>query len=351
MSLPIVIVFERHWDVMPKYLIKNLLPDLARRGYNTLALEAPEDLKTCDIRERHNRGIESGSQLFTQATAMLKRAGITQELSGVSFSQLAEWIQLYVSSKDYLKVTEEIKNLPASLILKEIFDETKRLSFSLKGIDIKAVDYDKLTSEPLLTRMAAVAKVDSYRTDTFVYNLLKLKEENEGVVFLCGALHADNLLSKFKRLGLEDDLLCYFPHSSKRFDDSTDDLTLPGMNIALEGRRHLLSTPAETLSLKDRIIVEVTLKIRYSREITERNSHAEFLRDFFGTHFKAYLRPGYHVDALLDVDEVSISEPIQKQLQATGISTHYSALYGRNLLVIPSINTKDVAESIRRLRH
>ena len=351
MSLPIVIVFERHWDVMPKYLVKNLLPDLVRRGYNTLAFEAPEDLTAHDILERHNGGIGFNSHLLSQATIMLRQVGIVQKLSDVSFSQLTNWLRLYVSSQKYLTVAEKIKNLPASLVLKEVFDEANRLSFSLKGVDMKAVDYDAMMSDPISTRMIGINRVEDYRIDTFIKNLLQLKKENEGVVFLCGALHSDNLLSQFKKLGIEDDVLCYFPHSSKRFDDSTDDIMLPGMNITLEGRRHLLSTPAEILSLKDRIITEVTPKIRYSRKIVERNSHTEFLSDFFGTHFKAYLRPGYYVDALLDVDKVASGEPIQMQLHATGISSHYATLHGRNYLVIPGINTKDVAESIRRLRH
>ena len=42
MSLPIVIIFERHWDLIPKPLVKELLPELSKRGYGNFCFEAPE---------------------------------------------------------------------------------------------------------------------------------------------------------------------------------------------------------------------------------------------------------------------------------------------------------------------
>ncbi|VHO02007.1 hypothetical protein RHT_00325 [Candidatus Rhabdochlamydia sp. T3358] len=32
MSLPIVVIFERHWDETPKHLVKQLLPELVKEG-------------------------------------------------------------------------------------------------------------------------------------------------------------------------------------------------------------------------------------------------------------------------------------------------------------------------------
>ena len=49
MSLPIVIIFERHWDTIPKTIIKDLLPALNKKGYQTFCFEAPQDLSPPDF--------------------------------------------------------------------------------------------------------------------------------------------------------------------------------------------------------------------------------------------------------------------------------------------------------------
>ncbi len=131
MSLPIVIIFERHWDTIPKLILKESLSELSQRGYNTLRLEIPHNLPYAQVKERLKFGLNQDSDLKQTAKALLKQAGITTELSNISFEKLAEMMRLYVSSRRYQEVAEKIKNLPAHYIQQEIFEEADKLSISI----------------------------------------------------------------------------------------------------------------------------------------------------------------------------------------------------------------------------
>ena len=195
MSLPIVIIFERHWDTIPKSVIKDLLPDLSKKGYETFCFEAPQNLSSAEIVARHNSGLELDSGIQQQAEKLLKQVGITRNLSDMSFRSLADLLRLYVSSKKYVEVAEKVKQLPASHILKEVFDEATKLSMSLKGIDIGSEDFDEMTSVDLSRRMSGIRLKEDHRITTMVQNLLKLRtQQEEGVIFACGALHAKGLV-------------------------------------------------------------------------------------------------------------------------------------------------------------
>jgi len=351
MSLPLVIIFERHWDTIPKSVMKDLLPDLSRRGYETFCFEAPQNLSSAEIIDRHNSGLELDSGIQQQAENLLKQVGITSKLSDMSFRSLADLLRLYVSSKRYIDVAEKVKQLPASRMLKEIFSEAAKLSMSLKGIDVGSEDFDEMTSADLSRRMSGIRLREDDRITTMVQNLLKLRtEQEEGIIFACGALHAKGLIDEFKKHGLQDEVLYYFPHSSSRYDESVDDIevVMHDTSGTLVDHTHLLAQK-DIKSFGERVIREITGKTKYTREILHYNSHSQFLSDCFKTNFRAFLRPGYHVDALVDVTEPSDIEDIERRVSATGVSTHRIALDGRNYLAIPNVNTRDIAERIRKI--
>src|ERR1700722_17926007 len=129
-SLPIVVIFERHWDEVPKQLVKDLLPQLAEEGYDTLCFEAPQNLSEKEILSSHKYGLDLNSKICSQAEECLKRAGINDidKLSTMGFENLAHLMQLFVSSKKYNEVAEKIKHLPATLLLKDIFNKANQLS-------------------------------------------------------------------------------------------------------------------------------------------------------------------------------------------------------------------------------
>ena len=351
MSLPIIIIFERHWDTIPKSVIRDLLPDLSNKGYGTFCFEAPQNLSSTEIIDRHNSGLAFDSTIQQQAERLLQQAGITRQLSEMSFSNLASLMRLYVSSKKYVDVAEKIKQLPASRILKEVFSEAAKLFISLKGIDINSEDFDTIASANLFRRMSGARREEDHRITTMFQNLLKLRtQQDEGIIFACGALHAKGLIDEFTRHGLQDEVLYYFPHSSSHYDDSVNDIEVLTHDTSdtLVGHMHLL-TQKDIQPFGKRVLREITEKTKYTREILDYNSHSQFLSNLFQTHFRAFLRPGYHVDALVDVSEPSNIDDVQQRISATGVQMHHISLNDRNYLVIPNVNTRDIAERIRRI--
>jgi hypothetical protein len=351
MSLPFVIVFERHWDTIPKLLIKDLLPDLKKAGYGTFCFEAPHDLSPPEIIERHKTCLEFDTKIQKQAETLLRIAHITGELSEMSFHKLASLLQLYVSSKKYLEVAEKIKQLPASCILGEVFSESKKLSICLKGIDIHSEDFDAMTSLGLSTRMKAIEDKETHRITTMFQNLLKIEEESaQGVVFLCGVLHAEKLVTEFKKHGLQDKVLYYFPHSSASYNKRSDDIemVLSDSSDTLTGHTHLL-TREEIPSFSKRIAHEISEKTRYTKELIDLNSHTDFLSRYFRRDVRGFIRPGYHLDAFVPFSESSDKEAMETQLATARVETHIRSLEGRNFLVIPRVNFPETAERVRKL--
>jgi hypothetical protein len=348
MSLPTLFIFERHWDPISKFALENLLPDLHKRGYGAFCIEAPQNLSSAQIVDRHNSGLEYESGIQLQAEKLLTQVGITTKLSDMSYGRLAERVRLHVSSDGYLEVAEIIKQLPSSQILKRIFTETTNLSMSINGIDINSKDFDAMISVDPSRRMSDIRLKEDQRIATMFQNLLKLKtQQNEGVVFVCGASHAKGLIDEFKKHGLQDEVLYYFPHSSSRYDESVDDIKVI-MNDTLVGHTHLLA-PEDIKPFGERVIREIIGKTKYTRELLDPNSHSQFLSDRFNTNFRTFLRPGYHVDALVEVTEPSKINVIQQRVLAAGVQTHRISLDGRNYLVIPNVNTSDIAMRIRKI--
>jgi len=351
MSLPVVIIFEQHWDTIPKSIIKDSLPALSKKGYETFCFEAPHDLSSDEIVAAHNAGLEFDSNIEQKAEKLLKQVNITRKLSDMSFSSLADLMRLHVSSKKYVEVAERIKQAPASRILKEVFGEAKKLSIHLKGIDIERSEFGEMLSFDLTERLPGIKRREELRITTMFQNLLKLRtQQEEGVIFLCGATHAKGLIDEFKKYGLKDEVLYYFPHSLSRYPEQID-----LMKGIMDDNSDTLVDHSYVLDQKDikpfseRISREITGKIRYNGEIHGYNSHSQFLSDFFKTNFRAFRRAGHHVDALVEVVEPSYTEDIQRRLTAVGVQPHTISLDGRSYLVVPNVNTKEIAERIRTL--
>lgn len=352
MSLPIVIIFERHWDIIPKLIVKNLLPSLAEQGYDTYCFEAPQNLTSSEILARHNDAIELDSGILFDAEKYLKQVNIVAKLSDLSFGELAKLMRLYVSSQRYVAVAEKIKQLPASLLLRDIFVDAKRHSVDIQGIDIDDKDHSEIFSLDLSKMVKNIDQNEEHRIRTFCDNLLKLRQEKEGVIFSCGVIHARNLISSLQKSGLQDGILYYFPHAQKRYDDSIDDVKDVIMSEAGEVLKdHIFPLSKEDVEyFKKRVVSEIAPKTKYKKEIVEGTSHSEFLSRVFGVAFRVFMRPGYWVDALLNIDPVADFERITKKLNEKHIRTRYIFFQEHRYLVIPNVNAKKVAESIRTLR-
>jgi hypothetical protein len=259
-------------------------------------------------------------------------------------------MKLYVSSQRYLEVAEKIKSLPSSILLKDIFNDAKKFYFSIKGIDIDAKDFEDMMSRDLPQRMKVIEEKENDRISTIFENLFNLYKKGKNIVFVCGALHAENLINKFKEKNMQDQILYYFPHSNKNYDDSIDDVKEFFSNETLKNHIFCLINEQDRKLLKERIVKEIKLNnTNYKGEIVEGNSHSRYLSNFFNKNFKAYMRPGYYADALLDTCNVDDCKNVVKKLQQANIPTHNISLEGRNYLVVRDVNTKEIADNIRLL--
>jgi hypothetical protein len=350
-SMPIVVIFERHWDEAPKQIVKNLIPKLSEEGYDTFCLEAPQNLEEREFLSSFQAGLELDIKINSQAQDCLERVGIRNiRLSDIGFEKLADLMRLYVSSQRYLEVAERIKNLPAHLLLKDTFRIAKRLSLNIKGIDIDEADFEKIISKDVSKRMKIIKENENYRIATISKNLLQLYKERNGVIFVCGALHAENLINKFKENNLDERILYYFPHSNKKYDDSIDDIKEGLSNEKLRNHTFCLIDENNHKLLVEKIIKDIKSKnIQYKQEIVGGNSHSIFLSNFFQKDFRAFMRPGYYVDALLNIENSDNTEEIITKLKEVNIQIEKTALLGSTYLVIKDINTKEVADNIRQL--
>jgi len=349
-SLPTIIIFERHWDEQPKNLGKKLVTELAFEGYDTICFEFAQDLSMDDILSLHAKQLREDINLYSQAAQRLGRAGIKiDKLSEVGFSPLAQLMQQYVSSKHFYTVTEKIKQLPASLILKETFKEAQNLAFTIKGIDINTKELSEITSLDLTQRMSHIDAKEEHRIQTMTNNLLKLSTEKKGTIFFCGSLHAQNLIDSFKQKNMQNNLLYYFPHSNKNYDDSVNDLDLL-VNETLKNSTYCLQNESDVNKLFNKILDDVKKKnIEYQEEILD-NSSKSFLTEVFKLNFKTFKRLGDHVDALLDISQIDNEATILSSLRRKNIKFYQRSLNECNHLVVPEINTTETARKIRRLQ-
>lgn len=350
MALPILIFFERHWDTIPKLVLKHSLEELNERGYDTICFQIPPSSSSTEIIDCHASGLKSDLKLQQQVKDLVERAGITENLAEMSFKKLSIVLRQYASSQDYVVIAEKIKQLSASCILREILNQTTALSISIKGIDIDEKRFYEMTSFDVLDRGPHILKNETLRISTMFQNLMSLRSESEkSIIFVCGASHAQGLLTKFKENDLQNEVLYYFSHSASRYEETEDDLngTLE-KNPILKEHTHLLSE-SEIKSFKERIIKDITENTKYTKELLDGNSCSQVLNRRFKAQFRTFLRPGHYLDALVNVEDTPDIENIQKQMNNQGISTHKTSLNGREFLVIPNLNTKDIADKIQKM--
>src|SRR5262245_15435486 len=135
-TLPIVIIFERHWDDVPKQVVKELLPELKDEGYKAFCVEILQNLSESEIISSAKAGLEEATSLTSQVEELLKQRGIEhRKLADMEFEKLAELMRLYVSSKEFNTVAETMKDLPAALLINRTFEDAKKLQYQLKGVD------------------------------------------------------------------------------------------------------------------------------------------------------------------------------------------------------------------------
>lgn len=344
MSLPVFIVFESHWDKASKYFLKNALPDLVNKGYDTLCMEFPQNLSAKDLIERSEHNVKENTKLCLQAGELLKKS--VTELSEMPFDTLSKLMHLSVSSKRYSEMADKARSLPGQRLVTEILSEAIQLSLQINGVDVNAEDFDEMISLDPSKIMQKIEKNEVYRISVLFKNLLKHRSERTGVIFLCGAEHAANLLDKFAKNNMQDDVIFCFPCSTKIFLEVVPHLH-PSAKTSLSKHTYALSEN-EIEPFTKKMGTEITAKIKYQREILRGTANSRFLSDLFDVAFKAFLRPGHYVDALVDEASPKI-DPIKENLYSVGLPFHATVIEKRRYLVVSAINTRPIADKMYKL--
>ncbi len=304
MSLPPLLLFEYHWDPLPKQLVQTLLPELTDLGYNTYCLEAPEDVSYPDLKQRYIEGLQSDEKISSDAQQLLAKRKIIvkeQDLIDMSYDKLSKLMNQFVSSQvvssqGFKYVAEHIKGLPVTRLMGYLFNQMEELSIDIKPIDLGSKDHDTMMSKnDPSERMNLIKKNEVRRIATMSKNILQLYKEGRGVIFLCGALHASNLITALKKSGL-DNIVYYFVYPSKRYVDSLDNVQLSLDNnaasdkengnkeLTLEGHTQLL-TESTIAPFSRKVIQQILPQIRYIKQIQGGNSHSQFLSSLFVAPF------------------------------------------------------------------
>ena len=345
---PIIIIFERHWDEEPKKLMRDIFPALAKKGYDTFCMEASQNRSEDEIIASHRLGLEHDSSLYEQTKYLqLVKALPAENLSDMDFNRLCECLRPY--NKSYKVVAEKIKQLPAVLRMGEMFKRTRELEVEVKGIDIDAWEYHAMVKGDICERVSRVDSQQEHRDTTITANLFKLRAEKMGVVYLCGSLHARNLMAKFKEKNMEKHVLYYFPHSEKNYFHGIDEVNTVLMTPTLAGHTYCLRNAGDHKALTARIIHDIQSQNVPYQEMMSGHPNAVCLSDVFKAGFKAFERPGYYVDALFDPSTTDRFAAILKKLQEVGLQTHETSMNGRTYLVVSAINTDEVAHRIKGL--
>lgn len=349
-SLPLVIVFERHWDCKPREILAQLLTKLSREGYNTFCYEAPHNVSEQDLIQSQNLACRIYQEEYDAAVGWLNFYGVDSKgLPDIGFIKLRELMKQCVTTTCFNEAAERIKLLPATLLLTKVIRNVRQEhSYFIKGIDLDEDEFVQITHQEIPSRMKAFRKNEKKRINNFVQNLLKLRNSQSTPVFLCGVLHADNLIKKLKETIPSDDFVYYFIHSNKQFDDNLDDIKSSFTNETTINHTFCVRNEQEQSALLSRIVSDIKSKnTKYIRHL-EINSHSEFLSQFFHTTFVAFERPGHYVDALLDIS-TDLAVGISEKLDQAGIKTTTRTFADKTYLVVPDVNERAVAESIRRL--
>ncbi len=340
MSLLPIIIFQRNWDAIPSLLVQNLLSPLSKKGYQILCMECPCDLSADAMKNQVESVIETKFKIQQEMKKFLEVVGIRKNVSDIGFDKLCNLINIRFPGIDCTETATDIKEFPVYALLKEILDIAKGLSISVRGVD---VDSHETTSDDS-TKISATHIQQDARIKCMVENLLELrKQQEEGIIFVCGVLHAQKLINELKKNN-QNELLYYFPHSDKRWDENLDDMQLH-INPILRNHTYLLSEK-EVVQFRKKVIEQVASTIKYQKEVGDENSHFQFLSNLFKVNVRLFCRPGFHLDALIHSND---AKEVRLSLEAMDIQTHNITLGGQKYFVIPNVNSAEIADRLRKI--
>lgn len=336
MSLPIVIIFNRHWESSPQHLIRNLLPPLAQEGYDTFCQEIPDSLSEEDAIQWVENQVKKRSVTTDMFNIHANKSKLSypNDLERCTLEEFREAMPS-ISTGPFL----QLKTLASMKIAHENLLLAKRCTFSIVCID-DAQAMNELNSTPLNSPLYAqtLEKTSNIREKRMEDHLFRLHAEGKGIVVPLGWKHFKPMIEHLKQKGLTDqDIVCHFPHSSYQITRTIDEIkNLHETGQIFSDKTSCATTSEEVALLAKKILAEVQSKII-------QNCHILFLSDFFKVHFQPSLGPEYRLDARLPIGKMKDS--IRNDLDDLGIQHRTD----QNYFVIPNVNTTEVAHDIRLL--
>lgn len=344
MHPPILVIFERHWNKIPKeILIKNLLK-LKELGYSTFCYEASNgDGEQKTILEQIKSNVETYSMYEKTAIAILRMNNIDiSDFSTVPYEQLCHDLHLYVSPKDYDKLAVILKGLSGIRKEYELHLSAIEAGFKIIGIDIPELPTIEYFSAETIS-----PDLMKKRDHHFAGNLKQLYEERKGVVFLCGASHANGLLKELTRLGLIYQTLCYTVSSSVRYSyelSVRDEFNLIGISDE-NNELVYIDTEEEANQFSQKLINEIENNNKYIQAL-DHHQNTSLINNKTGLAFTAYLRTNHYVDAILDLSNTNCNDEkaICNKLNGYKIKHTFGFFHDKKHLIIPRVNVSSAVD-------
>lgn len=350
MSLPIVMLFNRHWDLTPQLLIKELLPGLAREGYNSFCEERSSALSEQDIfkdMENHVNSSLDYLKIFNQI-ADLSKLPYDRNLNDLTLTELQYALPNKYNFSDAEDMTYAIKHLQAHKRHRDNLFLAKEMDFQIYPIDdpLSISEVESVLGDVDL-EYQAIKKTKSVRESVMADHLCRMHSLGAGIIVSLGCNHFKNMVELLQKRGLgEEDIVCHFPHTIFQYrspsKNSINDLTEEGS--ILINKTTCATSEEEIYKLSLKLLIEVKSKKELKKELLK-NCHIQFLSDYFKVKFKPVLRPEFRLDAVLSFTKIEEISGIREKLHKSRIVNQKT----ENYLIIPDVNTAEIAHRIRLL--
>lgn len=326
MSLPPIFLFETHHNPIARQLLTELLPDLKKLGYKIVGLELPEDFATADkIRSYVTSCIKYGEE----AQQIVKRNIQGENLDGISILNLYTKLSGVIkdSHERLMALCKRFFKLESEKEMLKLVQSAERLEFTVQGLD--SVDQSS----------------DQIREQAMLKHLTNLKER--GVVYLCGCVHSDSLVQNCKGS------LYYFPRSAELLAKENKEFKELGYHMSDLLRKSIQVLSKDEISgfaaqIQREIVNRITENLK---ERSEGNIQSRHLQKVFNVAFKVFVCPEFFAYAVCERETTPNIADIEVKLNAAKVEFRTILLNGKEHLVIPNINVKEVAQKILSLKN
>ena len=354
MSLPIIILVERHWDVAPKQALMNALPFLNTLGYHTLCFESPHELNEQETIARVESTIQFIEKRLTETNKYLTTQGKCVDFDAMDFSRLQHFLLNFVTTRYSNEMALWFKELPGHKEKLNLIRTAIRNNMRICGVDLTSEQLQPIDSfeaqNNLHSRVSGIKQLDKARVSTFKNHLLELQQLENGIIFSVGQSHYSSLIEEFSREYYLGEVVFLHPYSLQCLTESHIDYYLP-----------LFDDPNLTLiemainCNQDMEMFAATLKRKIQTKLNthtpiEQTYSCHMLSDKTGLDFAPYVRPSFLVDCHHFFHSREEITATHNKLKRSGISGFFTFFRDKESYCIPCVNTQEMQSKIKALK-